>query len=285
MCRPALSVDNTRMTAHANRSETVDGILTGAFDLNVLAGPDHYGDMRLDALDTARYAQEAGLDGFLLISDHYPTGPQAQMLNRVYPGLTAYGSVTLNKAVGGMNASAVEAAAGAGARAVLMPAADACHPLDPSGSVTQAAETVLDAAVRHGLIVASGMLTHAETVAVFGAARERGVTRAVASHCAGEALAERFEELASLGAYVEHSFAACMPGMARTSPAQLARNIRAAGVESSILTSGFGQWYNPPPAEGLRMAIAAMLAEGVTPDELEILVKRNPMRLLGREDE
>ena len=268
------------MVEKADRNQIVDGILAGAIDLNVLAGPEPTGTLRFDALDTARYAQEAGMGGFLLLNDYYPTGAQAQMLNRVYPGLTAYGAVTLNEAVGGVNAKAVEAAAGSGARAVLMPAPDAAEP------VSRAAEAVLDAAARHDIIVMSGGLSHEDALAMFEDARSRGVNHMVLSQSASCAdSCKHGERAAALGAYVEHTFLACMPAGGGVSPRRLALEIRTATVEASVLTSGFGQWQNPPPAEGLRMAIAAMLDEGFTPDELETLVKRNPTRLLKREDQ
>ena len=269
------------MESEANRSNTVDEILAGAFDLNVLAGPEPEGVLRFDGLDTARYAQEAGLGGFLLISEHYPTGAQARMLNRVYPGLTVHGAVTLNRAVGGTNAYAVEAAAGSGAAAALMPTQDGETVLSADGSLTHEAVEVLKAAAEHGLLVATGRLSHVESAALLNAAHEHGVTRTIASHGAGNSTTSQLEELASLGACIEHSFAACMPSGGGLAPRDLAARIRAATVEASVLTSGLGRWQDPPAAEGLRMAIAAMLAEGLTPDELEVLVKRNPARLLG----
>ena len=271
------------MSAQTSRSDVVDGILAGAFDLNVLAGPEPHGILRFDGLDTARYAQEAGLGGFLLVSEHYPTAAQAQMLNRVYPGLTVYGAVVLNGAVGGINALAVEAGAGCGAAAMLMPTEEGESVLDTNGSLRREAQQVLEATARHELLAATGRLSHTDAVALLKAASVHGVTRTVASHHMGQESSEHLVELASLGAYVEHSFAACMPSGGRLAPRQLAERIMAATVECSVLTSGLGRWQEPPPAEGLRMAIAAMLAEGITPDELEVLVKRNPARLLGIE--
>ena len=41
--------------------------------------------------------------GFVLKSHHYPTGPVAELLTRVYPGLTVVGAVALNDEVGGLN--------------------------------------------------------------------------------------------------------------------------------------------------------------------------------------
>ncbi len=261
-------------------TEVVDGILAGAFDLNVPAGPEPDGVLRFDGLDTARYAQEAGLGGFLLVNEHYPTGAQAQALNRVYPGLTVYGAVVLNKFVGGFNAHALDAAAGSGAVAALMSTQAGETALAPDGSLRREAREVLEAASTHGLLVATGGLCHTDAVALLKEARQYGAKRTVASHRIGQATNAHIEELASLGAYIEHSFAACMPSESRLATRELAERIRAATVERSILTSGCGRWQDPPPAEGLRMAIAAMLDEGLTPAELERLVRRNPAWLL-----
>ena len=268
-------------------SKTIDGILAGAFDLNVLAGPDAENRLRLDALDTARHAQEAGMGGFLLLSNDFPTMAQAKMLNRVYPGLTVYGALTFNHVLGYFDYEILEAAVYADAVAVLLSEIDYEYRgspsyFDESGSLNRDAWSLLDMAAGHYVIVFSGGLSHEDAVSAFDRVRGWGVDPMVLSQspdCVADC--EHGARAVALGAYVEHSYAACMPGIARVAPAQLARNIRAAGVESSILTSGFGQWFNPPPAEGLRMAIAAMLAEGIAPEELEILVKRNPARLLG----
>ena len=47
------------------------------------------------------------------------------------------------------------------------------------------------------------------------------------------------------------------------------------------MTTDFGQLVNPPPAEGMRMAIAALLDAGLAPAEVEALVKTNPHQLVG----
>ena len=65
--------------------------------------------------------------GFVLKSHHYPTAPVAEILTRVYPGLTVVGSVALNDEVGGLNVAAVKAAAKTGARVVWMPTFSAHH--------------------------------------------------------------------------------------------------------------------------------------------------------------
>ena len=53
------------------------------------------------------------------------------------------------------------------------------------------------------------------------------------------------------------------------------------GVNGCIVTTDFGQWMNPPPAEGMRMAISALLDAGMKPEDVSKLVKENPMELVG----
>ena len=64
-------------------------------------------------------------------------------------------------------------------------------------------------------------------------------------------------------------------------PEELAGTLKALGVENCVVTTDFGQWMNPPPAEGMRMAIAALLQAGMEPEEVSTLVKVNPSRLLN----
>ncbi len=275
------------MTANRNLNETVDEILAGSYDLHVHAGPDPAQARRLDALDAARHAQEAGIGGFVLKSHHYPTASLADALNRVYPGLDVIGSITLNRAVGGINPDAVEAAAGIGAGMVWMPTRDAASAggdiglLGEDGGLREDVIRVLEVVAGDGMALASGHVTPAEAIALFRAAKDRGIDHLVATHPHGSATADELKEMASLGAFIEHTFVSCMPTAGSVAVSRLIDNVRSVGVEHSVVTSDFGQWQNPPPAEGLRMAIAALLDGGVTADEVETLVKHNPRTALG----
>ena len=94
--------------SHAARNAAVEELLEGSFDLHVHSAPDLTGELRMDALDTGRHAQEAGMAGFALKSHHYPTTPMALALSRIYPGLRVAGTLCLNYEVGGLNPAAVE---------------------------------------------------------------------------------------------------------------------------------------------------------------------------------
>jgi hypothetical protein len=57
--------------------------------------------------------------------------------------------------------------------------------------------------------------------------------------------------------------------------------MRAVGPENCIMSTDFGQIFNPPPVEGMRMYIENMLRCGITEDEITQMVKKNPARALG----
>ncbi len=254
--------------------------------------PDPEGRLRMDALDTARHAQEAGMAGFVLKSHYYPTAPIAAMLTRVYPGLEALGSVALNDEVGGLNVKAVEAAAKTGARVVWMPTFSAHHytsgqgggpgiEIADGGELAPAVLEILEVARSGDMVVASGHVSPSEAITLFRAARDMGVTRLLATHPAQWSSMEEMVEMTRLGARVEHTFLSCMPSRGRTTPAEMAALIGALGPERCVVTSDFGQWMNPPPAEGMRMAIAELLNAGMTPADVAAVVKVNPQSLVG----
>ena len=265
----------------------VDDVLHGSFDLHLHAGPDARRERRVDALEAARDAQEAGMAGFVLKNHDYSTAPLAYALNRMYPGLTVAGSICLNDGVGGLNPAAVEVAAGLGARVVWMPTIDAggagegrTPVVDEGGGLTRTAKEVLDLVREHGMVLASGHLPPAQVLTLFAAAQELGIEGLIATHPAAVASVDEMRAMAALGACIEFTFLSCMPSTGGSTPEEMAGAIRALGVEHCVVTSDFGQAVNPPPAEGMRMAIASLLQVGMSPAEVSSLVKESPLRLM-----
>ena len=273
-------------------NEHVEEILRGSYDLHAHAAPDGSRQRRMDALEVARCAYEAEMGGFVLQAHDYNTAPLTYALNRMYPGLSVFGAITLNRSVGGINPDAVQVAADLGAQVVWMPTHSADFRLreqersgilvaDEDGKMCDGAHDVLEIIAANDMTLASGHISPAEAITLFAAARAQGVQRMVATHPDGFATLEEQRRMIALGAYMEYTFLACMPGQARRTPRQLAETIRKIGIANCIITTDFGQWQNPPPAEGMRMAIAALLDAGMTPDEVATLVKSNPAQLLG----
>ena len=273
-------------------NEQIEEILRGAYDLHVHAAPDGKQQRRMDALEVARCAYEAEMGGFVLKSHDYNTAPLTYALNQMYPGLSVFGAIALNRSVGGINPDAVQVAADLGAQVVWMPTftadfrqrgrdSEGIRVADDDGNLCDGVHEVLEIIAAADMTLASGHISPAEAIALFKAARAQGVQRMIATHTDGVATLEEQQKMIALGAYAEYTFLACMPSRARRTQQQVVEMIRSLGVGNCIVTTDFGQWQNPPPAEGMRMAIAALLDAGMTSDEVTILVKGNTAQLVG----
>src|SRR5207249_11440894 len=94
-------------TAPVQISDRAWTAIQGAYDLQVHVAPDVI-PRRIDDIDLARQFQEHGLRGFVLKSHYIPTAERAKVVSKAVPGIAAYGAITLNHAVGGLNPVAVE---------------------------------------------------------------------------------------------------------------------------------------------------------------------------------
>ena len=104
-------------------SERARALVRGAYDLHVHVDPDVI-PRRIDDVALARRFAELGLAGFALKSHYTSTAERAQIVSASRPACEAIGTLTLNRAVGGMNALAVDIAAREGARIVWLPTVD-----------------------------------------------------------------------------------------------------------------------------------------------------------------
>ena len=89
-------------------------------------------------------------------------------------------------------------------------------------------------------------------------------------------------ELIAKGDYPEYAAISCVsPTFYEESPVELAEWIKETKGERIILSSDLGQGSGPPHPEGLRMILWSLLDEGVPPNYLELMTKRNPAFLCG----
>ena len=100
----------TRTEHEVRPTERARQLVKGAYDLHIHVAPD-VPKRRIDDVALARRVAEVGLAGFGLKSHYTSTAERAQIVSAAVPGVRAIGTLTLNRAVGGMNALAVEIAA------------------------------------------------------------------------------------------------------------------------------------------------------------------------------
>ncbi len=276
--------------------------------MHVHFGPDPNHLRRLDAMELCQRAQELGMRAVVLKSMDYPTAPLANLVNGVLPNITACGSLVLNYEVGGLNPFAVEASGKLGAKVLWMPTLSSANYrekgaksmgielkgpgysiLDASGKLLSEAKEVLNVAKQYDMVVASGHISPDEIFEMVDYAQGIGIWKLVITHAfclsnpnfeKGPSL-EELKQLAKRGVFIEHCFLRMMPTLARADPKELANAINEIGSEYAIMSTDLGQCYHPPGPDGMWMFIGIMLRSGVSPWNIEVMVKENPAKLLG----
>lgn len=111
---------------HPRPSERARELIRGGYDMHVHVGPDVM-SRKITDLELARRYRELGLAGFGIKSHYTSTAERAALVRAAVPGVNALGAITLNRAVGGLNALAVDIAAREGARIVWLPTFDSLN--------------------------------------------------------------------------------------------------------------------------------------------------------------
>jgi hypothetical protein len=301
--------------SHPVPSAAALSLVAGAYDTHVHIAPDVM-ERRIDDLSLAARFAQTGLAGFVIKSHYVTTAERASVVRAAAPGVDVLGAITLNGSMGGMNPAAVEIAGRLGARIVWMPTVDSRNQrsstatdlpgskpamwgalqadlhaqgivpdvvevIDADGVVLEQVRKVLRVIAKHDMVLATGHLAAPEILAVVKAAKAEGVRRVIVTH--PEFTSQRLtvpqqQELAAQGALLERCFTT--PYTGKVSWEDLFANIRAVGVEHSILSSDLGQPFNPPVEDGLPLFADKLLEAGFTEDEIRVMAVDNS-RFIG----
>jgi Family of unknown function (DUF6282) len=295
-------------------SDRARELVEGAYDLHIHVGPDVQKRIVDDVTLAHRFA-ELGLAGFGLKSHYTSTAERAQIVSGVAPGVRAIGTITLNWAVGGMNALAVEIAAREGARIVWMPTFDSpaetagrtepkpgdkvpmwaklVHevrelgfPVEPvqvtdaSGELLPETHLVLETIARHGMILATAHLGRDDTFAVVDGAFAAGVETVVITHpeftCQNFSIEDQVA-LVEKGCLIERCLTT--PHSGKTTYEHVFDGVRATGVERNFFSSDCGNPDYPPVEDGLALWADKLLEAGFAEDEIRTMVVENSRRL------
>lgn len=278
-----------------------DSYLQGAVDFLIESGPD-VEPRYAGALELARQARDAGLRAVVLLDHLTQTIHKAYYVNRYLEGIHAFGGITLNRTAGGYDVRTVEFACRLGARIVRLATYDARgagpeepfsfgHAVEPlsllndrRSDLLPAAKKMIDVMARNRVVILTGGVEPQEALAVARYCREIGCDRLVIGGV--NAALDRYTDdiltrLLRYGASLSLSYANLAPGRARQDPRECARLVDKFGPNSIVLESGVGGAEDVSPTEGLRCFCHYLAKCGVSTDYVEIMVKRNPARLLG----
>ena len=242
--------------------------LQGVVDLHVHADPDSM-PRSIDAIDAARLARSRGIRALLFKNHFEPTASLAYLVRKEVPGIEAFGGIVLNRAVGGINVTAVERLAqikGGYGRVVWMPTFDAENEvrdakqdrpfvaISRNGVLLPEVRAVIRVIARDHLTLATGHSSPAEVMLLLREARKAGVERIMVTHAMLRPVRMNIEQMleaVKLGGKIEFVYNALIGPNKMFEMPQYAAAIRALGPEHCFLSSDLGQAGNPLLVQGL----------------------------------
>jgi hypothetical protein len=309
------TMNNETVTYEFRFPDEIRSILMGAVDLHCHAGPSMI-PRRIDGVDAAMQAAEAGLSAVLIKDHHFSTARDVLYINQYILKdrlpVKLFGGIALNQSVGGLNPHAVEAALHFQARIVYLPTVSSrshkehhekpvvgahfpatvkklldtepIYLLDENGKLLPTVKLILEQVRDADAVLSTGHLSVREILAVLDLARDMGLKRVMVNHPTfiTEASDKDMLAFAAKGAIIE--FSACM-----TDPRskfyfigfeELCRLVRLVGIQSSSIGSDLGQHDTPPFVEGMRVVADGLMGTGMKREELALLFRENPEKLL-----
>ena len=279
-------------------NEAVGRALSGAVDIHVHTLPDDR-PRSLDAIEAARQARARGMRAIVLKNHYESTAGVAYLARLLVPDIEIFGGIDLNLTVGGINPAAVEhmtRVSGGFGRVVWMPTFDAENQVRYSkeqrpfvsisrgGELLPGVREVISIIAKHGLVLATGHSSPDEGLLLLREGRRQGVQHMVVTHAMlAPVLMDRphMTEAVKLGAFIEFVGGSLATKDAPDRLTRFAEAIRSLGPASCILSSDLGQVGNALPADGFGEFLVALRAKGFSDQEIALMSKENPARLLG----
>jgi hypothetical protein len=272
--------------------------LRGVIDIHAHTDPDSM-PRSIDAIDLARLAKQRGMRGLVLKNHYESTAALAYIVRKEVPGIEIFGGIDLNRTVGGVNPAAVERMVlmkGGWGKVVWMPTFDSENQVRvtkenrpfvsvaKNGHLLPEVEQVIDIVAKNQLLLETGHSSAEEGLLIVREAKRRGVQHIVVTHAMASVVRmtiPQMREAAGDGAYIEFVYGATIGPDRVLTMADYAKAIRAIGPNSCILASDLGQVGNPLHPDGMASFFQALLKEGISQADIDLMSKTNPARALG----
>ncbi len=281
--------------------------LQGVIDMHVHSNPD-IRHRAYDDFELMEAGIRAGARAIVIKTHQGTTVDRAFLCNRhneiVHQGdndFTMFGSVTMNRQMGGINPWAVESGLKLGAKVIWLPTQSARNNMmkrnqDPSGCV----EVVRDGKVvpelsdifrlvkDYDVVLGTGHVSPEECFRVVEAARDAGVKKLVVTHpewwMVGMSLEDQVRIVKDYDVILEHCFAQPMGGGKYKSnlPMNL-EAVEACGYKNVMVSTDGGQVENPNWEIALEQYMQYLSDHGVGEDALRYMTHDIQAGLLGIE--
>lgn len=279
--------------------------LKGVIDMHVHSNPD-IRHRAYDDFELMEAAIRVGARAIVIKTHQGTTVDRAYLCNRhneiMHHGdnnFTMFGSVTLNRQMGGLNAAAVESGLKLGAKVIWLPTQSARNNLEKQkGDLSKAVEVIRDGKIVPELqdifqlikdfdvVLGTGHLSPAEIFRVVEAARNAGVRKIVVTHpewwMVGMSLEDQVRLVQDYDIILEHCFAQPMGGGKYKSNLPLnLEAIQACGYKNVMVSTDGGQVENPFWEAALEQYIQYLADHGISEEQIFYMTHEIQTRLLN----
>ena len=281
--------------------------LQGVIDMHVHSNPD-IRHRAYDDFELMEAGIRAGARAIVIKTHQGTTVDRAFLCNRhneiVHQGdndFTMFGSVTMNRQMGGINPWAVESGLKLGAKVIWLPTQSARNNMlkqnqDPSdcvevvqgGKVVPELLTIFRLVKDYDVVLGTGHVSPEECFRVVEAARDAGVKKLVVTQpewwMVGMSLEDQVRIVKDYDVILEHCFAQPMGGGKYKSnlPMNL-EAVKACGYKNVMVSTDGGQVENPNWEIALEQYMQYLSDHGVGEDELQYMTHDIQAGLLGIE--
>ena len=279
--------------------------LKGVIDMHVHSNPD-IRHRAYDDFELMEAAIRVGARAIVIKTHQGTTVDRAYLCNRhneiIHHGdndFTMFGSVTLNRQMGGLNAAAVESGLKLGAQVIWLPTQSARNNLEKQkGDLSKAVEVIRDGKIVPELqdifqlikdfdvVLGTGHLSPEEIFRVVEAARNAGVRKIVVTHpewwMVGMSLEDQVRLVQDYDIILEHCFAQPMGGGKYKSNLPLnLEAIQACGYKNVMVSTDGGQVENPFWEAALEQYIQYLADHGISEEQIFYMTHEIQTRLLN----
>lgn len=279
--------------------------LKGVIDMHVHSNPD----IRHRAYDDFQLMEAAisvGARAIVIKTHQGTTMDRAYLCNRhnelTHAGdndFTMFGSVTMNRQVGGINPAAVESGLKLGAKVIWLPTQSArnhmeknnadtknCVDVIKDGKIVPELETVFGLVKDFDAVLGTAHISPDECFRVVEAARSAGVKKIVVTHpewwLVGMSLDDQVRIVKDYDVILEHCYAQPLGGGRYKSNLQdNLEAVKACGCKNVMVCTDGGQVENPHWELALEEYMQYLLDNGVTNEELTCMTHDIQANLLG----
>ncbi len=280
------------------------GRLTGIIDMHIHSAPD-IRQRKLDDLQLMEAAVERGVRAIVIKSHMVPTADRATLVNKIrqekYPDsdFQMFGSLVMNLAVGGINPWAVEASIKLGAKEIFLPTMTAENHCKKENKehyvsvvknrkIVEPLKDVFNLVRDYDVALGTGHISPSEIFTVVEAARDAGVKKIIVTHpefhIVGMSLEEEARIVKDYDVLLEKVYAQPIGGgvYKKNLPDNVA-HMKEIGCEHFIVSTDGGQMQNPEWYNTIAEYIDYLYDSGFSQEEIDVMTKKNPGKMLGIE--